>query len=186
MTPLDLATQADQSIVIEVLHQVGAKLYQDTVAAAEHKANELEKDREWNSSNPPYQDRTIAVSLDESKLGPDVEKLRLCYDKPLARTLLKPAAVGRYVYPSGTTGAVNNIYAISHFLESSSGAIKVRRSRTRAEMWEYSRLESHFDADNMLYEVVKIKADYQEFELSGRQQDSFAGPITMHKDWTGG
>lgn len=186
VTPLDLATQADQSIVMEVLHQVGAKLYQDTEAAAEHKANESGKDRGCDLSDPPYQVNTIVASLDESKLGPDVEKLRLCYDKPLARTLLKPAAVGRYVYPSGTTGAVNNIYEISHFLESSSAAIKVRRSRTRAEMWEYSRLENHFDADNMLYEVVKIKADYQEFELSGRQQDSFAGHMTMHKDWTGG
>lgn len=186
VTPLDLATQADQSIVMEVLHQVGAKLYQDIEAAAEHKANELEKDRECDSSNRPYQDNTVVASLDDSKLGLDVEKLRLCYDKPLARTLLKPAAVGRYVYPSGTTGAVNNIYEISHFLESSSAAIKVRRSRTRAEMWEYSRLENHFDADNMLYEVVKIKADYQEFELFGRQQDPFAGPMTMHKDWTGG
>lgn len=186
VTPLDLATQADQGIVIKLLHQKGAKLYQDTEAAAEHKDNELEKDREWDSSNPPYQDTTAITSLDESKLCPDVAKLRLCYDKPLARTLLNPAAVGRYVYPSGTTGAVNNIYEISHFLESSSASVKVRRSRTRAEMWEYSRLESHFDADNMLYEVVKIKADYQEFELSGRQQDPFADSMTMHKDWTGG
>ena len=90
------------------------------------------------------------------------------------------------MYPSGTTGAVNDIYEVSDFLESSSSAINVRRSKTRAEMWEYSRFDSHFDADDMLYEVVKSKADYQEFELSGRQQDPFAGTMTMHKDWTGG
>ena len=186
VTPLDLATQADQSIVIDVLHQVGAKLYQDTEAAAEDKFNELEKDREWVSINPPDQDNIGVASLDEGKLDPDVEKLCLCYDKPLARTLLNPAAVGRYVYPSGTTGAVNDIYEVSDFLESSSAVISVRRSKTRAEMWEYSRSESHFDVDDMSYEVVKSKADYQEFELSGRQQDPFAGTMTMHKDWTGG
>ena len=90
------------------------------------------------------------------------------------------------MYPSGTTGAVNEIYEVSHFLETSSAAINVRRSKTRIEMWEYSGSESHFDADDMLYIVVKIKADYQEFELSGRQRDPFAGTMTMHKDWTGG
>lgn len=94
VTPLDLATQADQSIVIDVLHQVGANLYQDTEAAAEDKVNELEKDREWVSINPPDQNNIRVASLDEGKLDPDVEKLCLCYDKPLARTLLNPAAVG--------------------------------------------------------------------------------------------
>ena len=53
-------------------------------------------------------------------------------------------------------------------------------------MWEYSRSESHFEAHDMLYEIVKTKADYQEFELSGRQQDPFPSTITMHKDRTGG
>ena len=186
VTPLDLATQADQKIVIEVLHQAGAKMYEDTEAVAKHKVNEFEKDREWHSNDAPDRDNKSMVSLDEGKIGPDVEKLHLCYDKPLARTLLKPTAVGQYVYPGGTTGAVNNIYEVSHLLESSSGSINVRRSKTRAEMWEYPRPESHFDVDDMLYEVVKIKTDYQEFELSGRQQDPFTGTMIMHKDWTGG
>ena len=69
VTPLDLATQADQSIVIEVLHKVCAKLYQDTEAAAEHKVSELEKD-EWDSISPPGRDNTAVTSLDEGKLGP--------------------------------------------------------------------------------------------------------------------
>lgn len=186
VTPLDLATQADQSIVIEVLRKAGAKLYQDTEAAAEHTVSELEKDGEWESINPPDRANILVASLDEGKLGREAEKLRLCYDKLLARTLLKPAAVGRYVYPSGTTGAVNDIYEVSHFLETSSATISVRCSKTRAEMRDYSRSESGFDADDMLYEGVKIKADYQEFELSGRQQDPFTGTMVMHKDWTGG
>jgi len=186
VTPLDLATQADQNIVIELLHQAGAILYEDTEAIAKHKVDEFEKDREWDATNPPDRDETSLVSLDEGKLGADVKRLRLYYDKPLARTLLKPTAVGRYVYPSGTTGPVNDIYEVSHLLESSSASINVRRSKTRAEMWEYLRSESNFDADDMLYEIIKIKADYQEFELSGRQQDPFTGTMIMHKDWTGG
>lgn len=186
VTPLDLANQADQNTVIGVLHQAGAKLYEDTEAAAKHKVNEFGKDEELDSINPQDQDHTSVASVERGKLNPDMVKLRLCYDKPLARTLVKPTAVGRYVYPSGTTGAANDIYEVSHFLETSSVAINVRRSKTRAEMWEYSRSESHFDVDEMLYEVVKIKADYQEFELSGRQQDPLTGTLTMHKDWTGG
>ena len=178
VTPIDLATQADQKIVIEVLHQAGAKLYKDTEAA-------IKTDGQWHSNNPPERDNTSVVSLTEDKIGPDIEKLRLCYDKPLARTLLNPTAVGQYVYPSGTTGAVNNIYEVSHFLESKSASINVRRSKTRAEMWEYSRSESHFDADDMLYGVVKMKADYSEFELCGRQQDPLTGTLIMHKLWTG-
>ncbi|KAL8636119.1 MAG: hypothetical protein Q9228_006451 [Teloschistes exilis] len=62
----------------------------------------------------------------------------------------------------------------------------VRRSKTRAKMWEYSGSESRFDTADTLYETIKIKADYKEFKLSGRQQSSFAGTLTMHKDWTGG
>lgn len=179
VTPLDLASEADQSSVLELLHKVGARSYQDTEVAAEHKINEAEKDAEWESISHPDPDTTPVVSL-------DAKKLHLVYDKPLARTLTKPAAVGRFVYPGGTTGPANNIYEVSHFLETSSAAISVRRSKTRAEMWEYSGSETRFDPDDMLYEVVKIKADYQEFELSGRQQSPFAGTLTMHKDWTGG
>lgn len=186
VTPLDLATQADQRIVIEVLQKVGAKLYPDTGAATEDKVNRPSKDGEWDLINAPDPDKTCVSSLDNGKFSPGAEKLRLCYDKPLARTLLKPAAVGRYAYPSGTTGAVNDIYEVSQFLDTSSATINVRRSKTRAEMLEYSRSESHFDANDMLYEISKIKADYQEFELSGRQQDPFTSTMTMHKDWTGG
>ncbi|KAI4194600.1 MAG: hypothetical protein LQ350_007689 [Teloschistes chrysophthalmus] len=53
-------------------------------------------------------------------------------------------------------------------------------------MSEYSGSESRFDTADTLYEAIKVKADYQEFELSGRRQNSFAGTMTMHKDWTGG
>ncbi|KAL8684464.1 MAG: hypothetical protein Q9224_006336, partial [Gallowayella concinna] len=179
VTPLDLATQADQSIVLELLHTVGARSYQDIEVAAQETLNEAAEDAKCDSIDPPSPDLTRAVYS-------DAEKLQLVYDKPLVRTLLRPAAVGRFVYPGGTTGPSNNIYEVSHFLETSSASISVRRSKTRAAMSEYSRSEHRFGADDILYEIVKIKADYQEFELSGRQESSFAGTLTMHKDWTGG
>ncbi len=117
-------------------------------------------------------------------------KLHLVHNKRLARTLSRTAAVGRYVYLGGTTGPANDIYKISQFLEISSTK-SVRRSKTRAEMWEYLRSESQFDADDILYEFVKIKADYQGFELSDRQisdrqKSPFTDTLTMHEDWTGG
>ncbi|KAL8876945.1 MAG: hypothetical protein Q9198_004945 [Flavoplaca austrocitrina] len=179
VTPFDLATQADQTNVLELLHKVGARSYQDTEVAVEHRSKEAEKDAEWESISHPDEDSTPVKSL-------EAKKLHLVYDKPLARTLTKSAAVGRFVYPGGTTGTTNNIYEVSHFLETSSPAINVRRSKTRADMWEYSGSMSRFDTEDMLYEIVRTKADYQEFELSGRQQNPFAGTLTMHKDWSGG
>ncbi|KAL8991865.1 MAG: hypothetical protein Q9169_007581 [Polycauliona sp. 2 TL-2023] len=180
VTPLNLATEADQSNVVEALHKVGARLYQDIQVPAEHRADEAEINADSESISLPGTDDTPVPSS-------DTKKLHLVYDKPLARTLTKPAAVGRFVYPSGTTGPIKNIYQVSHFLETSSSTISVRRSKTRAEMWEYSAgSESRFDAEDMLYEIVKTKADYQEFEFSGRHQSPLAGTLTMHKDWTGG
>ncbi len=181
VTPLDLAIKGNQSTMIELLLSVGARMYQDIVAnAGLGGTNGFEKDSPWVSTNG-----TLAT-LDEGKLAPKLAKLRLCYDKPLVRTLVKPAAVGKFVIPSTTNGAKDNIYEVSHFLETPSATIRIRRSATRPEMWEYSRSERHFDSEDMLYEAVRVKADYQEFELCGRQQDPFAGTMTMHKDWTGG
>ena len=185
VTPLDLATRANQKVVIEVLHDAGAELYEDTEAAAEHTFNVINEDDEWHSSETQDRGNTSVVSLDGGKIRPDIEKLRLYYDKPLARTLLHPTAVGQYVYPSGTTGAVNNIYQVSHFLESKTASISVRRSKTRSEMWEYSESKSHFDVDDMLYALVKMKADYSEFALCGGQQDPLDDALKMHKLWTG-
>ncbi|KAL8861144.1 MAG: hypothetical protein Q9178_002360 [Gyalolechia marmorata] len=180
VTPLDLATQADQSTVVELLVKAGAKMYQDMEFPTEQKFHERGSDGALDLEN------ASTAALIEGKLVCVAEKLRLVYDKPLARTLLKPAAVGRFVYPSGTTGAVNDIFEVSHFLETSSATISIRRAKTRLEMWEYSSSDNHFEVDEILYEVARVKTDYQEFELSSRQQDPFPGTLTMYKDWTGG
>ncbi|KAL9020272.1 MAG: hypothetical protein Q9185_002452 [Variospora sp. 1 TL-2023] len=186
VTPLDLATQADQSTVVELLLKVGAKMYQDIKLPTEQKSDNRVSTARCDSDKTPDRESASTAVLVEGKVDGVAEKLRLVYDKPLARTLLKPAAVGRFVYPSGTTGAGNDIFKVSQFLETSSATIHVRRAETRLEMWEYSNYDGHFEVDDALYEVTKIKNDYQEFELSGRGQDPFPGTLTMHKDWTGG
>ncbi|KAL8967442.1 MAG: hypothetical protein Q9197_005429 [Variospora fuerteventurae] len=186
VTPLDLATQADQSTVVEILLKVGAKMYQDIELPTEQKSDNRVSTARCDSDKTPDRESASTAALVEGNVDGVAEKLRLVYDKPLARTLLKPAAVGRFVYPSGTTGAGNDIFEVSHFLETASATIHVKRAETRLEMWEYSNYDGHFEVDDALYEVTKIKNDYQEFELFGRGQDPFPGTLTMHKDWTGG
>ncbi|KAL8760998.1 MAG: hypothetical protein Q9184_002850 [Pyrenodesmia sp. 2 TL-2023] len=186
VTPLDLATQADQSTVVELLLKAGAKMHKDTEIPTEENPHDQGNTTQYDSNKTLDREQASTVIPNEGKLVSVAEKLRPVYDKHLARTLLKPAAVGRFVYPSGTTGAVNDIYEVSHFLETSSTTINIEHAKTRPEMWEYSRLEGQFEADDMLYEVTRIKTDYQEFKLSGGQQDPFPGTLTMHKDWTGG
>ncbi|KAL8941270.1 MAG: hypothetical protein Q9211_001892 [Gyalolechia sp. 1 TL-2023] len=53
-------------------------------------------------------------------------------------------------------------------------------------MWMYSRFDCQSNAEDVLYDVTKMKADHQEFELKGRHQDYYPGTLSMHKDWTGG
>lgn len=187
VTPLDLASQAEQTVTAAMLLKAGAHYYEDIEAPTWLPAlDELEKDGQWVSINSADSEENAFASLDEGKVGPDGGKLRLCYDKPLARTLKKATAVGQYLYPVGTHGKRDNIYEVSHLLETSSHTINIRRSPTRPEMWDYSRHPRHFDMDDMLYEVTRVKPDYQEFELYGKQQNALPGTIRMHRDWTGG
>ncbi|KAI9721649.1 MAG: hypothetical protein M1828_005016 [Chrysothrix sp. TS-e1954] len=185
VTPLDLATQADQSVIAELLRKAGAKLYQDTTIAAGHRELESKEDGNWTLVNAPDSEAT-AAGMDEGKRHMGSDKLRLVYDKPLTRTLLNPAAVGRFVYPSGTSGAIDHSYEVSHFLESSTNVLSVRRSKKRAEMWEYAGLQKSYDNESTLYDGTNTKDSYQEFVLTGGQQDPLAKRLTMHKDWTGG
>ncbi|KAL8952932.1 MAG: hypothetical protein Q9222_001191 [Ikaeria aurantiellina] len=185
VTPLDLATRADQSIVIGLLRDAGAKLFEQTGTAARRTVDKaIDIDISSNTATTP--NKSPAATLANQASGFPTEKIRLVYDKPLARTLFKASAVGRYAYPSGTTGAANDIYEVSHFLETESTAICIRRSTTRAEMSGYSRADMHFDVNDMLYEVAKVKTENHEFQLSGRHQNPLASTMTMHKHWTGG
>ncbi|KAL9064296.1 MAG: hypothetical protein Q9161_008965 [Pseudevernia consocians] len=159
------------------------KLLRDDIEANTGlRTTKTEKDGSWVSLQST--NGTLAI-LDQGKFDLDLAKLRLRYDKPLARILARAAAVGQFVYPSGTNGAVDHIYEVLHFLETPSATINIRRSGTFSKMWEYSRSERHFDSGGIFYKAVKVSDGYQEFELCGRQSDPFACNMTMHKDWTG-
>ena len=53
-------------------------------------------------------------------------------------------------------------------------------------MWNYPLKPGHFKEDDILYDVVRMRPDNQEFELRGRHQSALPGTIRMHRDWTGG
>ena len=180
-TPLDLAEPAEQTETVKLLTQAGAKHYKDSETPAYLPALDgVERDSQWVS--------VPKVPAENSRPPrPSDGKARLVYDKVLIRTLKKRSAVGQFVYPSGTEGPQDNIYQVSHFLKTSSDTIGIRHSPGRAENWEYSRSPWTFDTDDMLYEATRVKRDYSEFELKGKQQNALLpGTIRMHRDWTGG
>ncbi len=53
VTQPDLAIQAGQGTMIDLLHSVGAKTYQENGANAGHGTNKLKKDGSWVSANSP-------------------------------------------------------------------------------------------------------------------------------------
>ncbi|KAL8730751.1 MAG: hypothetical protein Q9166_003821 [cf. Caloplaca sp. 2 TL-2023] len=192
VTPLDLAVQAGQSAVVAMLSAAGAKHYHDFQSKglpAESVAR-LEEEVDWvavEKMDASQKETSVTHMLPEIEgIANDQTKLRLVYDKPLARTLKYNTAVGQYLYMAGTSGPSANIYEVSQVLETQSGSISVRHSPTRADMWDYPLKAGFFDEDDVLYDIVRMRLDYQEFELQGRHQDPLPGTIRMHRDWTGG
>lgn len=191
VTPLDLAIQAGQDTVIDILCAADAKKYQKL--QADHSTESIaqsKEDSEWvpvQKADAIENHQPTSNALPETKItATDRTKLQLVYDKPLARTLKYNAAVGQFTFMAGTSGPSENIYEISHVLESHTSSISVRHSPTRAEMWDYPLPPGHFNDNDVLYDIVRLRPDYQEFELRGRHQDHLPGMILMHRDWTGG
>lgn len=191
VTPLDLAIQANQDAVVEMLYAAGAKKYQDLRSPTPVAGlNQMEEDGEWISIHNTDRSENDACSVprlstnDDSSKG--LIKLRLVYDKPLVRTLKYNTAVGQFVFIANTSGPSENIYEVSHVLETHINTISVRNSPTRAEMWDYPLPPDHFNEDDILYDITRMRPDYQEFEFRGRHQDHLPGTIRMHRDWTGG
>ncbi len=75
--------------------------------------------------------------------------------------LVNPAAVGKFVIPSSTNGAVDYIYEVLRFLETHNKNQAARRSEIRSEMWGYFRSERNSDSEGVLYKAAKVKADYR-------------------------
>lgn len=191
VTPLDLAIQACQNTVVDILSAAGAKEHKDIrVDPPRESIAQSKEDNEWvpvqKGDATEYQQNTSHVLPEKRCVATNQTKLQLVYDKPLTRTLKYNAAVGQYIFMAGTTGSSENIYEISHVLESHTSLISVQHSPTRAEMWDYPLPPGHFDDNDILYDIVRIRPDYQEFELRGRHQDHLPGIILMHRDWTGG
>lgn len=190
ITPLDLAVQAGQDAIAALLSNAGAKKYQDIPSVDPITAlTQFEDETEWI---PVYKVDTLEneniTSHALPKVGriPNEEKLRLVYDKPLLRTLEYNMAVGQYVFMANTSGPSENIYEVSHVLETHVSPISVRHSPTRAEMWDYPLIPGNFNYNDYLYDIVRMRPDYQEFELRGKHQNALPGTIRMHRDWTGG
>ena len=190
VTPLDLAIQGNQDAIGAMLITAGAKKFQDLQSVPPgDQSTQLEEERE---QVPVYKVDTLEAESATGHVLPKREgvpverKLRLVYDKPLLRTLEYNTAVGQYVYMANTPGPSKNIYEVSHVLESLATSISVRHSPTRAEMWDYPLKPGHFNENDILYNIIRMRPDYQEFELRGRHQDPLPGTIRMHRDWTGG
>ena len=191
VTPLDLAIQAGQDAVTAMLIAAGGKKYQDLRPPSPAvQSTQLEEEGDWvsiqNTNSLNKEDPMIDAQLSTVRLSEDQTKLRLVYDKPLVRTLEYNTSVGQDVFVANTPGPSANIYEVSHVLESHTSAISVRHSPTRAEMWDYPLAPGHFNNNDILYDIARMRPDYQEFELRGRHQDPLRGIVRMHQDWIGG
>lgn len=192
VTPLDLAIQGGQNAIVDLLSAKGAKAFHDLPTVGSKDENPQLEDGVWVSvsdtntseNDPPVSDQSQMSGQTPS----DRAKLQLVYDKPLQRTLKYNNAVGQFVYMAGMSspGPFENIYAVSHVLETHSSAISVRHSPTRPEMWDYPLKADYFNDSDILHDIVRMRPDYQEFEIRGRHQDPLPGIIRMHRDWTGG
>ena len=192
VTPLDLAIEGDEPDAIEILTSAGAKRYKEIhVASPTKRLTQLEKD-----SDAVVARATEALEQPESKhavlqkkdgIATDKTKLRLVYDKPLSRTLKDSLAVGQYVYMAGTSGPSENIYQISHLLETRTDRISVRKSPRRANTWDYPLQPGAFDEKDVLYDIVRSDPDYHQFKLIGRHQNPLPGTFELSKlpagDW---
>ena len=173
VTPINLAIQASQDAVAELLSTAGAKKYQDLRPAPfTDPLAQLEQEGEWVPvyiTDTPEKGHTTVRALPETVgTASQQTKLRLVYDKPLIRTSKHSTAVGQFVFVASTSGPSENIYEVSHVLEAHTSSISGRHYPTRAEMWDYPLKPGHFNANDILYDIVRMRPDYQEFELRGR------------------
>ncbi len=90
----------------------------------------------------------------------------MVFDKPLSRTLVDKNNFGQFLYPRKQKDSPEPdgyIYQVSHVMETNAASISVRRPVRRAEMDEYPLSDADFNPDDVLYQIVRSRADYQEF-----------------------
>ena len=175
-TPLDLALRANQINIVDVLIRAGAKESRDIEVRS---PATLVQSSDADAECVAVQEKSIAG---DSGIFHSNTKLSLLFDKPVQQGML----VGQFIYPSNTHRAEGYIYQISHSLGTATNCIKIRHAQRRADMVEYPLSPEGFDENDVLYDIIRISPDYQRMELRGREQQSLAGRVTMHRDWTGG
>ena len=175
-TPLDLALRANQINIVDVLIRAGAKESRDIeVRSPAASVQTSDVDVGWVAVHGKSTADDSGVLLTNTKLS-------LLFDKPVQQGML----VGQFIYPSNTHNPEGYIYQISHPLGTATNCMKIRHAQRRADMVEYPLTPESFDGDDVLYDMIRINPDYQRMELRGREQESLAGRVTMHRDWTGG
>ncbi|KAI9714422.1 MAG: hypothetical protein M1820_000383 [Bogoriella megaspora] len=184
VTPLDLAKQSGQSSIVEMLISKNAKeagKESETVSTAALR-EPVSIESKWATVSHLSD---ASGKLDELPLA---SKLLLVFDKPLSRTLVKGTSFGQFVYPwyyKGSTTPEGYIYQTSHLADSSTSTMKIRRAVRRAEMGKYPLGPEDFNDDDVLFEIQRLRLDYQEFQLRGGVQNRLPNDFRMHKDWTG-
>ncbi len=168
-TPLDLALQANQTTIVEMLKRLGAK---EGKEVGEWKGGWVDVCRSLQ------QEETDTVIVDK--------KVTLVFDKPLSRTLQHEMAVGQFIYPFNSKAPEGQIYQISHVMETPTASISIRRAKSRATMFEYPLKLEHFRWEDVIYDIVRVTIDSQEFELRPKGTGLLPGTIRMHREWTGG
>lgn len=191
VTPLNLAFRANQVAVVDQLIRAGAKRQSELDMSS---STAIFKIREQDDG---WVDVDTAAGAPEDT-GQYTSKTMLVFDKPLGRAFLGPSAVGQFVYPPRSKNPIEHVYELSHFLETATSSISVKRASPQTNMaqlrtmWHrVASLEQVPDADDFasedaLYDIVRVRAGYQELELRGKHQTALPGVVSMHKDWTGG
>ena len=186
VTPLDLALQANQMHISEILKRAGAKSGRSDSAVSGSGENSIEDDESVEQGWIMLSERLASLTgLDAAPLD---TKLLLVFDKPLSRTLIRSTNFGQFIYPREQEGIhcpSGFIFQVSDVIETANDKISIRRARRRAKMKEYPLKPEDFNHDDVLYEIHRVRPDYQEFKICGQQQKPFTETICMHKTWTG-
>jgi len=187
VTVLDLAAKANEKAIAKILKDAGATATSTELA-------------QRTPETPRFRiEPLVPTPLSMSPASPLEHKLFLVFDNPLSRTLVTRTNFGQFLYPrvqQGSPDPAGYIYQVSHIMETTSNTIAVRRAVRRAKMHEYPLQVDDFNFTDVLYQITRLDANYQEFELHPgtqtalhEQPKSLATPqptkYRMHKDWAG-
>lgn len=172
LTALDLAIQANQTEIIELLKKAGAKRSVDV------------KDKTISQAHDLWKSRTYANTQNQDK-SPAARKISLAFDIPFREPGIN-FPFGQFVYAvKQPNDRVFAPYQISHLLDTVTDTIRVRRAESRAKMSDYPLPPEAFIERDVLYSISRITQDYQELKLEEHTDGLGIGTITLHRDWTG-